>query len=148
MAPMTKKQNKLSISLLNELHTSGAGYDVLRYISLPRLLGTEGDTVLYFMGKDLARSFDILTINDIYEIYDQLGWGKLELVKERKNSLTFTLMADAVFLRIKAPMTLDFRLEAGFLAESIRMIKGIECECLEKINHKIYQIEFKVVYVK
>lgn len=143
---MVEKNSGFDISLLSQLHTSGAGYDVLRYICLPKLLGTEANTILYFMGKELARSFNIQTINDIYEVSDKLGWGKMELIKERRNSITFTLMADAVFHRLKAPLKLDFRLEAGFVAESIRMIKGVECECTEKINHKIYQIQFKVVY--
>lgn len=146
MAAMSKNNDKLSVSLLDALHTSGAGYDILRYISLPKLFGSEANTILYFMGKDLARSFQIESINDIYEISEKLGWGKMELIKERKNSLTFTLMADAIFHRLQAPLTLDFRLEAGFLAESVSNIKGIECECSEKINSKIYQIQFKVVY--
>ncbi len=142
---MTKELNQLSISLLQELQTSGAGYDVLRYISLPKLLGTEASTLLYFMGKDLARSFDIQSYQDIYEIATQLGWGKMELVKEKKHSLTFTLMADAVVYRLNAPINVDFRLEAGFLAKAVSMIKGKEYECSEKINKKIYQVEFKVV---
>lgn len=145
MTIMTKELNQLSISLLQELQTSGAGYDVLRYISLPKLLGTEASTLLYFMGKDLARSFDIQSYQDIYEIATQLGWGKMELVKEKKHSLTFTLMADAVVYRLNAPINVDFRLEAGFLAKAVSMIKGKEYECSEKINKKIYQVEFKVV---
>lgn len=145
MAAMSRSNHKLSLSLLDHLHTEGAGYDVLRYISLPQLLGTEANTILYFMGKDLARSFDIKNIEDIYNISTALGWGRMELVRERKKSLTFTLMADAVFHRLKSPLTLDFRLEAGFLAESISMIKGIECECSEKVNRKIHQVQFKVI---
>ena|SRR5690625_4990397 len=114
---MLKSQNKLSISLLEELHTEGAGYDILRYISLPNLFGSEADTILYFMGKNLARSFDIQMIEDIFEVSEKLGWGKIELLKEKKNSLVFSLMADAVFRRLQAPLNVDFRLEAGFLAE-------------------------------
>lgn len=145
---MSEKKNKLSTSLLNQLHTSGAGYDILRYISLPNLLGTEADTILYFMGKELARSFDIQSFEDIYVVSEKLGWGKMELFKKRKNSLIFTLMADAIFQRLKAPLNLDFRLEAGFLAEAVSMISETDCECSEKINHKIYQVQFKVVYMK
>lgn len=144
---MSKKQD-LSISLLNELQTSGAGYDVLRYISLPHLLGPEADTIFYFMGKDLARSLNIKSADELYYAADKLGWGRLELVKENKRSLTFNLMADAVFLRLQASFDVDFRLEAGFIAEAVRMINGIECECTEKINAKIHQVEFKVYYTE
>src|SRR5699024_3135793 len=97
MTPMPKNKKTLPLSLLNELHTSGAGYDMLRYINLPNLLGDEAHTILYFMGKDLARNLEIKKIEDLYYIADKLGWGRLELVKEKKQSLTFHLMADAVF---------------------------------------------------
>lgn len=148
MTSMSKKQKEISLSLLTELHTSGAGYDVLRYISLPELFGTEAHTILYFMGKDLARSLDIKSLEDLYYAADKLGWGRLELVKEKKKSLTFHLMADAVFHRLQATIEIDFRLEAGFIAEAVQMINGIECECGEKINAKIHQVEFNVFYTE
>ncbi|HLR67139.1 DUF2507 domain-containing protein [Virgibacillus alimentarius] len=145
---MSKKQQKIPISLLDDLHTSGAGYDILRYISLPELLGTESKTLLYFIGRNLARKLDITSLEDIYDIYEKLGWGKIELVKEKKRELIFHLMDDAIVYRLKSPLNSEFRLEAGFLAEAIQIIKGNECECIEKVNHKIYQIEFTVVYTK
>lgn len=143
---MTKKQNSFSPSLLDQLHTSGAGYDILRYTSLPHLLGPEANTILYFMGKDLARKFDITRFEDIYEIAEKMGWGRLELVKKKKRSVTFCLMADAVVYRLKAPIEVDFRLECGFIGEAVQMIKGVTCECSEKINRRIHQVEFTVVF--
>ncbi|MFD1850117.1 YslB family protein [Oceanobacillus bengalensis] len=143
---MSKKLEKLQISELNQMHSSGAGYDVLRYIGLPDLLGREAETLLYFMGKNLARKFEINTLDDLYYIYEHLGWGKLELVKEKRNKLTFHLMSDSVVLRLKAPFETDFRLEAGFLAEAIEGIKETECECMEEINQRIHLVKFSVVY--
>lgn len=148
MTAMSKKKDVISLSLLDKLHTSGAGYDVLRYISLPKIFGTEANTLLYFMGKDLARSMDINSLEDVYNIANKLGWGRLELVKEKKKGLTFQLMADAVFHRLQATFDVDFRLEAGFLAEAIQHLYGRECECNEKINHKIHLVEFTVYYTK
>lgn len=148
MTSMSKKHKPLSLTLLNELHTAGAGYDVLRYISLPDLFGAEAHTIFYFMGKDLARSLNISSAEELYYAADKLGWGRLELVKEKKRSLTFNLMADAVFHRLQASFDVDFRLEAGFIAEAVYMINGIECECTETINAKIHQVEFKVYYTE
>jgi predicted hydrocarbon binding protein len=148
MTAMSKKKELIPLSLLDELHTSGAGYDVLRYISLPDLFGTEADTLLYFMGKNLARNMAINNLEDIYNIANKLGWGRLELVKEKKKTLTFQLMADAVFHRLQATFDVDFRLEAGFLAEAIQQLYGRECECNEKINDKIHLVEFTVYYTK
>lgn len=147
MSSMLKEQQLLPLTVLDELDHQSVGYDVLRYISLPQLLGQETHTILYYMGKNLARTLDIQTVEDIYFIFDKLGWGRLELIKERRKSLTFTLMADAVVHRLKAPFQTEFRFEAGFLAEAIHTIYGTECECSEEINHKIHQIQFKVIYI-
>ncbi|WP_106496982.1 YslB family protein [Lentibacillus sp. Marseille-P4043] len=143
---MAKDQNSLSITLLDELQSSGAGYNVLRYISLPELLGSEANTLLYYIGKDLARKLEIQSLEDVYHIFEKLGWGRLELVKEKRKELIFNLMADSVANRLNAPFPTEFRIEAGFLAESLQLIKGISCECLEEINKKILQVEFSVIY--
>jgi len=139
-------QKLLSISLLDKLNTSGAGYDVLRYIGLHDLLGEEASELLYFMGKNLARHFELNSIDDVTYFFEKMGWGKLELVKEKKKLLTFTLLADSVVHRLKAPIETEFRLEAGFLSESIQLIHDIECECIEEINPKIHQVQFKIMY--
>lgn len=142
---MSKNQQVYPASLLENLHTSGAGYDVLRYISLPELLGREADTLLYFMGRNLARKLTFHTIDDIYYIFDKLSWGKLEPIKTKRKELTFSLMSDSVVNRLEAPFEADFRLEAGFLAEAIQQLKETEAECTEEINKKIMQVEFSVL---
>lgn len=147
MAQMINQQETvISISELETLHTEGAGYDILRYISLPELLGKESHTLLYFMGRKLARKFDIQTIEDIIRLFDLLGWGRLEMVKDKRKSITFQLMADAVALRLQASFPTDFRLEAGFLAEALLQVENRDCECVESINKRIHQVEFKAMF--
>ncbi|MUK86936.1 DUF2507 domain-containing protein [Ornithinibacillus sp. L9] len=143
---MAKKHEQLSLSVLEQLDNSGAGYDIIRYISLPDLLGSETDTLLYFMGKNLARKFEISSLGDIIYFFEKSGWGKLELIKEKKHELIFHLLSDAVVQRLQAPIDATFRLEAGFLAEAIYSLKGMECECIEEIHKKIHQIEFKILF--
>ncbi|MBU5265646.1 DUF2507 domain-containing protein [Virgibacillus proomii] len=144
---MTYKQDtSISVKELENLHTAGAGYDILRYVSLPELLGKESHTLLYFMGRKLARKFHKETTEDIVHIFAHLGWGNLELVKLKKKEMTFQLMADSVVQRLKAPFPADFRLEAGFLAESLQQIQKRECECIESIHSRIHQVEFKVIF--
>lgn len=143
---MAKKEKLLSISELDQFHTEGAGYDILRYIALPELLGKETQTVLYFTGRNLARKLEITSLEDITAIFEKMGWGKLELVKEKKKVLTFHLMSDSVALRIKSSMKADFRLEAGFLAEAIQKIKDVSCECTEKVYKRTLLVEFTVLY--
>lgn len=145
---MSKDHESMPIKLLDRLHTSGAGYDIIRYIGLPDIFGSESNTLLYFMGKNLSRRLDIQSISDIVYAFEKLGWGRLELVKEKKKELVFQLMSDSVVYRLTAPLDTEFRLEAGFLAESIEHIKERSCECQEKLHQKIHQIEFTVIFTE
>lgn len=143
---MSKRKKIYPLTIFEQLHTAGAGYDVLRYISLPELLGKESDTILYFMGKTLARKMDIQSVEDIIAYYKQFGWGTLDLIKEKKNSITFHLLDDAIVHRLRSPFDIEFRYESGFLAEAIEQVYQAECECVEKIHAKIYQVEFTIVF--
>ncbi|WP_163970164.1 DUF2507 domain-containing protein [Oceanobacillus halotolerans] len=143
---MQKKTEELLMTDLDQLHTSGAGYDVLRYISLPELLGKESDTLLYFLGKSLARKFNPQSLDDIILLFEKLGWGKLEIRKKKRKTVIFQLMADAVVQRINSSLDVEFRLESGFLAEAMEILNGKSCECTEEINRKLYLIEFNLIF--
>lgn len=82
---MSNKHQPLNLSHLEELNTPGAGYDILRYVSLPDLLGQDTEPILYFMGRNLARKFEITTLDDIVYLFDKLGWGTLDLMKQNKS---------------------------------------------------------------
>lgn len=140
-------QQILSLSQLEQLKTSGAGYDILRYIGLPDVLGEQSETILYFLGRQLARKFDIQSLEELIEIYQLMDWGKLDLVKKKKKEWIFHLMSDSVFLRLKASFPVDFRLEAGFLAEALQNLKQVECECTEDINKRIHLVKFSVHFI-
>ncbi|HLR03737.1 MAG TPA: YslB family protein [Virgibacillus sp.] len=143
---METKDDLLPVSLLDSLHTSGAGYDILRYISLPDIFGSETNTLLYYTGKHLARQFEIESLDDVSYMFEKMGWGRLDFVKEKRRYLEFELMSDAIVHRLKTPLETEFRLEAGFLASAIQKIKGLECECTEEINKKLHQVIFTVFY--
>lgn len=142
---MIRQSEGIPISKLEDLHTAGAGFDVIRYMALPDLLGDQAPLLLYFIGRNLARKFAISSIEDVIYIFDKLGIGKLELVKEKKNQKIFHLHSDSVVLRLKGPIEADFRMEAGLLAEAIQMIDGVESECQEDINRRIHQVKFTVL---
>src|SRR5690625_742826 len=148
MTCMSKEKKKIAISQLDELYTDGAGYDILRYVGLPELLGNEADTLLYFMGRNIDRDLEVNKMDDIVYCFDKLGWGKVELVKQKKNQMMFQLMSDAVAFRLKSELDTEFRLEAGFLAEAIQSIQKMECECAEETNSRICQVQFSVYYSK
>lgn len=136
----------IPLSLFEKLPKATAGHDVLRYISMPKFLGDEKDTILYFIGRQLARQIEIESLDDLNYLFQTLQWGQLELVKDRRRSLLFHLMSDELVERMMSPIEVDFRLEAGFIAEAIEKITQRSCECNEAVNQRLYRVEFKVVY--
>lgn len=136
----------ISLTVLEKFLPSSTGHDVLRYISLPEIFGSEADSLLYFTGRKLARRLDIKNKDDIYYIFKKIGWGQLELIKEKKRSVIFHLMSDEIVKRIEAPISVDFRIEAGFLAEAIEKVENRPCECIENVNERLYRVQFEVVY--
>lgn len=141
------ENNLISLSTLDDYPVDTIGQDILRYIALPDVLGPEKDTLLYFMGRNIARKFNFDKMEDVNYFFFKLKWGKLELIKENKKQLTFHLMADDIVERMNAPLEVDFRLESGFIAETMFHITGRPCECTESINQRLYRIEFKVHYL-
>lgn len=137
----------ISLSALDEFPNETVGQDVLRYICLPEFLGIEQENLLYFIGKRLARMIEFNTLDDVFYIFEKLRWGNLEIVRNRRNRMTFHLMADEVAQRMESSIQIDFRLEAGFLAESVGIIAQRPCEVTEKVNEKLYRAEFHLIFL-
>ena len=78
------EQKTVTISELESFSEQSVGQDILRYVGLPAILGHEKDTLLYFLGRNLARIIEYQSIEDIIYIFHKLKWGKLELVKEKR----------------------------------------------------------------
>jgi predicted hydrocarbon binding protein len=145
---MDKNIPKLDSHMINHLQTTGAGYDILRYICLPDLLGPDAPTILYTMGKNLARKSQFDRLEDIQDFFQQAGWGDLKMIKEKRREMTFELTGDSVSNRVAAQLGSEYRLEAGFLAEAIQLMKDVTCECIDEIKEKKKIIQFNVVYTK
>lgn len=139
--------NIITLSTLDEFPAETAGQDILRYIGLPAILGQEKDTILYFIGRNLARQFEMNNLDDLRYIYQKLHWGQLELIKEKKNQLSFHMMADEIVHRLQSSIDTEFRMEAGFLAEAVQKIYGRGCECTETIQKRLFRIDFKVYFM-
>lgn len=141
---MNKKT--IPLSLIDEFQATSTGHDILRYIVLPDLLGSNSENLLYFSGRSLARKFEIDSIEDIFYFYQKVSWGNLELLKEKKSEHTYLLMSDEIVKRIQSDINVDFKLEAGFLAESIEMVTNRPCECFETINKRLFQVTFVITF--
>lgn len=137
-------KQKLNLNELEQLYSDGAGYDILRYVGLPELFGEEKETLLYFLGRNIARNFEFNSLEDLSLFFEKMGLGVLELVKDKKQIKTFYLLSDAVVAKLESNIETDFRLEAGLIAEVIQELEGVDCECIESVQRRIKQIEFNV----
>lgn len=111
-------------------------YELLRDSLIPEVFGTD-TTVLYWAGKKMARNINLATITDLVTFFEKANWGKLEIVKEKKDKQTWLLSGDIVSFRQNKIKSADFNLEAGFIAETIQIQSGFTSETIiENKNNK------------
>ncbi|WP_163539736.1 DUF2507 domain-containing protein [Gracilibacillus sp. YIM 98692] len=136
------RQTPNMATVLTNLQTTSSGYDIIRYIGLPDMLGEESDLILYVLGKNLARHTECGAIEEVEQFFVHAGWGDLQLEKEKRKGHLFRLDGDIVLARFQTIEKIDFQLEAGFLAASMEHITGKSCECLPDIkkNYVILQV--------
>ena len=142
------QQNSNQPDQVEQLQTTGSGYDLLRYVCLPDLLGKDANTILYVLGKNIARQIEWESIDQVADFFYKTGWGSLTDVKEKRREHIFELSGSAVTQRMKADIVEDYRLESGFLAEAMQQIKGVPCECSEEIKERKNFVEFHVLTTK
>ncbi|WP_245804828.1 YslB family protein [Halobacillus hunanensis] len=137
---------KLSTLNISSLVSTGAGFDLLRYYTLPDFLGKDAPYLLYFMGKNIARETTLETWDDLYEFFQYMGWGELQLIKEKKKEFIFHLSGHIIEKRLTQKLyNVDFRLECGFLAQIIQVITSDTYECFEQINKKENTVEITAI---
>ncbi|SEO81137.1 Protein of unknown function [Amphibacillus marinus] len=134
--------------IVNELETTGTGYDLLRYVALPDLLGKDAAQILYVLGKNMARELAFSSVGEISGFFYKTGWGSLELIKEKRAEHIFKLQTRAISQRYHAGIVTDYRLEAGFLAAGMEQLNNYSCECVEEEKPKKNYVEFRVQHYR
>ncbi|WLR46082.1 YslB family protein [Halobacillus litoralis] len=141
-----KESTKLTTGNISSLVGTGAGFDLMRYYTLPDFLGKDAPYLLYYMGKNMARQTEISTLDDLYEFFQYMGWGELVLTKEKRKEMIFQLSGHMIEKRLNQKMfEVDFRMECGFMAEIISQISDHTYECFEEKNHKENFVEIKAL---
>lgn len=112
------------------------GYEMIRDILIPNILGKDTDDILYWAGKELARKFPLSTIEDMIAFFKNASFGHLSFEKEKKNYMQFILSGSLVSSRFKASTDPSFKLEAGFIAEQLQMQTSRYTEAAEEIDKK------------
>ncbi|MEH7303742.1 YslB family protein [Neobacillus drentensis] len=124
------------------------GYELIREILLPEILGKDTPEILYWAGKRLARKYPLADMEQIIDFFAKASWGQLELTKENKTEIQFELMSPIMVSRVKSKAEHFFQLEAGFLAQQIEFQKEANAETFEHPVKKSNKVLFTVKWEK
>lgn len=127
------KANELDQLVLSdeEQKISTFGYELIREVLLPDILGKDTPEILYWAGKRLARKYPLETIEDVIQFFSRAAWGALAVKNEKKDEMEFELNSPLMVSRVKSKAEHFFQLEAGFLAQQIENQKEVIAETFE-----------------
>lgn len=130
--------------VLQHIDIPGFGYELIREVLLPDLLGKETANILYWAGKRLARRYPLNTFDDVIAFFEKAGWGTLAVTKERNDELEVELTGAIVTARMSLNEECSFQLEAGFLAQQIEQQKRCVAEAYEQQKKRAKKVVFTV----
>lgn len=124
------------------------GYELLREILLPELLGKDSAEILYWAGKRLARKFPLLSLDEVIHFFAEADWGKLSIKEQTRKQMILELESELISARIKHNPGATFQLEAGFLAQQMELQKKVTAEAFEHPTKRASKIQFTVKWDK
>ncbi|MEJ9149985.1 YslB family protein [Bacillus smithii] len=119
-------------------------YELYRDILLPEIFGKDTADIFYWAGKQLARKFPLLSIDEICSFFEEACWGTLQVIKEEKKELLFELSGPIVLRKFDIYSEPFFSLEAGFLAEQIQTQKNVTAEAIEEVHKRSKKVRLLV----
>ncbi|KAA6448690.1 YslB family protein [Bacillus swezeyi] len=133
-----------NLAQLKELEVSAYGYELIREVLLPDMLGQDYADMMYWAGKNLARKFPLDAWEDIPPFFHDAGWGTLTIVHSKKQELEFELEGPLVSNRLKYQKEPCFQLEAGFVAEQIQLMNEHIAESYEQVKKRAGKVVLTV----
>jgi predicted hydrocarbon binding protein len=124
------------------------GYELIREVLLPDILGKDTPEILYWAGKRLARKYPLENIDDIIHFFSKAAWGVLAVKNEKKDEMEFELTSPLIVSRVKSKAEHFFQLEAGFLAQQIENQKDVIAETFEHPIKQAHNVLFTVKWDK
>lgn len=124
------------------------GYELIRELVLPEILGKDTPEILYWAGKRIARKYPLADNDEIIEFFSNASWGRLEIKSENKDEIEFELTSPLTISRVKSKAEHLFQLEAGFLAQQIEFQKEVIAETFEHPIKKSNKVQFTVKWDK
>ncbi|TGA99413.1 DUF2507 domain-containing protein [Sporolactobacillus shoreae] len=132
---MTKNETCPQPEQYGDVTVPAFGYELFRNQLIPELLGKETASILYWAGRKLARQYPLESEEKIVAFFEQAGWGSLELTEKGKSQMVFECHSVLIESRIKDhPGSVQFTMEAGFIAEQIQKIHGFVAEAYTEVR--------------
>ena len=129
------------------LHDQHFGYELIRTQLLSNILGDDDEKILYWAGKELARSFPQTTLEEVMTFFHTANWGELTLEKNKAHKMTLSLTGDPVTARMHyGGDTINYALEAGFLAQQLETIHEKSTEAHGVMNNHKQLVVFTVMW--
>lgn len=82
-----------NLAQLKELEVSAYGYELIREVLLPDMLGQDYADMMYWAGKKLARKFPLESREDLPAFFLDAGWGTLTIAHSKNRSLSLSSKA-------------------------------------------------------
>lgn len=120
------------------------GFELIREVLLPDILGKDTPEILYWAGKRIARKFPLNTMEEIIGFFSKASWGSLIILSEKKDEMEFELTSPLMLSRVKSKAEHFFQLEAGFLAQQIENQKKVIAEAFEHPVKRSQKVQFTV----
>lgn len=124
------------------------GYELIREVLLPSILGKDTAGILYWAGKDIARKFPLKNLDEIIDFFTKAGWGLLTIKNENKKEIDIELSSPIISERLKQKSDCHFQLEAGFLAQQLQYQKEVIAEAYEHPKKKSGKVLFTIKWDK
>lgn len=125
-----KKQHLLERQSEETPESTTFSYELLRHVLLPELLGEDEEMILYWGGKSIARKLASEELDNLENFFERADWGTLSLVKEKKSTRVYELVAP--LMEKGRPISL----ECGFLAQAIERLQGYVTEASYEMKKK------------
>lgn len=129
------------MSTMEMKNVTAFGYEIIRDHILSTIVGKNEADILYWCGKETARKFPLLEIEELPAFFAEASWGVLKQTKLGKSEAIYVLTGDADILKFEQRC---FRIESGFIAEQIQKHNGFLTECYEEVDVKKGRVTFQV----
>jgi len=115
---------------------------LLRDGLLPNLLKEDEEDILYWAGKELARSYRFDSFKDLIQQTETFFVGELTQTKSAKKTVHFDWTGPLITHRLTEQAAPTFSLEAGFLAEGLQQLSGNYTEATYSVYPKKHLVTF------